>query len=43
MFSVLLQVYVKMQDISRYDAKIKELVAAVKTKAGIKSMVSHTL
>ena len=42
MFDVCLQVYVKMQDITRYPAKIKELVAAVKTKAGIKSTVSPT-
>jgi len=42
MFDVCWQVYVKMQDITRYPAKIKELVAAVKTKAGIKSAVSST-
>nr|KAG5692964.1 hypothetical protein BaRGS_032396 [Batillaria attramentaria] len=32
------EVYVKMQDITRYDSKIKELIEAVKTKAGLKKV-----
>ncbi|KAK7478154.1 hypothetical protein BaRGS_00030601 [Batillaria attramentaria] len=35
------EVYVKMQDITRYDSKIKELIEAVKTKAGLKKVETY--
>ncbi|XP_025083170.1 uncharacterized protein LOC112557488 isoform X2 [Pomacea canaliculata] len=35
------EVYVKMQDLTRYSVKIKELTEAVKTKAGIKKMQAY--